>query len=139
MPYPTSLRLDAATRQRLQARAEQEQTAPATVAHRLVDEGLRMAAHSGVMFREGPAGRRPGLSHGPDVAEVVSVIRHLEESGDEAIAEAARWLEVSQPAVRAAADYYVEFTDEIDEEITRRAEAADAARAQWVRRQRLLS
>ncbi len=98
-----------------------------------------MGAHPGVIFRDGPGGRRPALSHGPDVAEVISVIRHLEESGDEAVAEAARWLELSQPAVRAAADYYVEFTDEIDGEITRREESAHAARAQWARRQRLLS
>jgi hypothetical protein len=98
-----------------------------------------MAAYPGVIFRDGPAGRRPALSHGPDVAEVISLIRNLEESGDEAIAEAARWLDVSQPDVRAAVDYYVEFTDEVDGDIARRAEAADAAQAQWARRQRLLS
>jgi hypothetical protein len=41
--------------------------------------------------------------------------------------------------VRAAVDYYVEFTGEVDRDISRRAEAAEAARAQWVRRHWLLS
>jgi hypothetical protein len=139
MPHPTSLRLDVSTRRRLQDRAEQEQVPAATVALRLIDEGLRMAAHPGVVFRAGPAGRRPALGSGPDVAEVVSVIHHLAETGDEAEAEAARWLELPQPAVRSAVNYYVEFTDEIDREIERREEAATAAHQHWTRRQQLLS
>jgi len=139
MTHPTSLRLDVSTRRRLQDRAEQEQVPAATVALRLIDEGLRMAAHPGVVFRAGTAGRRPALGSGPDVAEVVSVIHHLAETGDEAEAEAARWLELPRPAVRSAVNYYVEFTGEIDREIERREEAATAAHQQWTRRQQLLS
>ena len=133
MTHPTSLRLDVSTRRRLQDRAEQEQVPAATVALRLIDEGLRMAAHPGVVFRAGPAGRRPALGSGPDVAEVVSVIHHLAETGDEAEAEAARWLELPQPAVRSAVNYYVEFTDEIDELIAANEAAADEAELRWQR------
>src|SRR6185437_9845048 len=32
---------------------------------RLVDEGIRMAEHPGVVFRDGPTGRRAGLAAGP--------------------------------------------------------------------------
>lgn len=139
MAHPTSLRIDTATRERLRARAEQEKVPAATVALRLLDEGLRMAAHPGVVFRSGPTGRRPALSAGPDIVEVVSVIQHLEQTGEEAEAEAARWLELPLTAVRAAVDYYLEFTDEIDQDIERREKVAAAAREHWVRRQQLLS
>ncbi|MGH8909995.1 MAG: hypothetical protein ACRD0K_26755 [Egibacteraceae bacterium] len=139
MSTPTSLRLDDATKDRLRAQAEREQMSTAALAQRLINEGLRIAAHPGVVFRDGPAGRRPSLIAGPDVAEVASVMRHLDDSGDEAVAETARWLEIPESAVRAAIDYYVEFTDEIDQEITRREQAAEAARQHWERRQQLLA
>ena len=38
-----------------------------SAANWLVDEGLRMAEHPGVVFRDGPTGRRAGLVTGPDV------------------------------------------------------------------------
>ena len=42
-----------------------------SAAARLVDEGLRMEEHPGVLFRDGPAGRRACLIGGPDVWEVI--------------------------------------------------------------------
>jgi len=44
-------------------------------ANMLVDEGLRMMEHPGVIFRTGPTGRRAGLAAGPDVWEVVRAVR----------------------------------------------------------------
>jgi hypothetical protein len=41
----------------------------------LVDEGLRMAEHPGVVFRDGPSGRRAGLAGGPEVWEVIRAIQ----------------------------------------------------------------
>ncbi len=139
MVVPTSLRLDPGTKNRLRAEAEREHMPAATLAQRLIDEGLRMARCPGVVFHDGPGGRRPSLSAGPDIAEVVSLLHHLDNSGEEAITEAAQWLETPQSAVRAAVDYYVEFPDEIDQDIARRHRAAQAAREQWQRRQQLLS
>ena len=44
-------------------------------ANMLVDEGLRMMEHPGVLFRPGPTGRRAGLAAGPDVWEVVRAVK----------------------------------------------------------------
>jgi hypothetical protein len=44
-------------------------------ANMLVDEGLRMMEHPGVIFRTGPTGRRAGLATGPDVWEIVRAVR----------------------------------------------------------------
>lgn len=136
---PTSIRLDAETKSRLSWQAERDDVPPARLAQRLIDEGLKMAAHPGVVFRDGPAGRRPSLIAGPDVAEVVSLIRHIGASGAEVISEAASWLEIPLSSVRAAVDYYAEFTDEVDRDVTRREAHARRAREHDLRRDDLLS
>lgn len=41
-----------------------------SIANRFVDEALRMEGHPGVIFRDGPTGRRAVLIGGPDVREV---------------------------------------------------------------------
>lgn len=44
-------------------------------ANMLVDEGLRMHEHPGVLFRTGPTGRRAGLAMGPDIWEIVRAVK----------------------------------------------------------------
>src|SRR5215204_1814392 len=46
-----------------------------SAANRLVDEGLRMSEHPGVVFRDGPTGRRAGLVAGADVWEIVRAVK----------------------------------------------------------------
>lgn len=138
MSVPTSVRLDADTKSRLTSQAARDNVPPTRLAQRLIDEGLRMAAHPGVVFRDGPAGRRPSLIAGPDVAEVVSVIRHLGASDEEAVVEAARWLEIPTSAVRAAIDYYAEFMNEVDRDLARRDAQTRRAREQVARRNDLM-
>src|SRR5258708_29098608 len=41
----------------------------------LVDEGLRTTEHPGVVFRDGPTGRRAALAGGPDVWEVMRALK----------------------------------------------------------------
>ena len=84
------------------------------LAQRLVDEGLRMAAHPGVVFRSGPAGRRAALVRGPDMWEVVALTRRLSVRSEEAVTEAAAWLGLSEGEVRSALAYYGEFPAEAD-------------------------
>jgi hypothetical protein len=106
MPARLRERLDRATRRGSGETRSQ-------LALRLIDEGLRMEAHPGILFRPGPAGRRPGLVSGPDVWEVARVLREL--PGDErGLARAADLTGLALHQVRAAARYYVEYADEID-------------------------
>src|SRR5207245_9311080 len=60
-------------------------------ANLLVDEGLRTTDHPGVVFRDGPTGRRAALAGGPDVWEVMRAIKSArvaepELSEDEVVA-----------------------------------------------------
>src|SRR5438270_6363766 len=63
---------------------------------RYVAEGLRMDEHPGVVFVEGPAGRRPALRGGPDVWEVIGTLH----DNDGSVRETADVLSIPERAVR---------------------------------------
>lgn len=124
---------------RLKHRAAQGAESISAVGERLIDEGLRMEAHPGVVFRDGPSGRRAGLAAGPDVWEVIGLMRSLTGSVEERAVRVAAQLGLALPQVRAASRYYAEFTDEIDGEIAQNDEMADLELAVWDNERRLLS
>jgi hypothetical protein len=105
------------------------------LAERYIEEGMRMEDHVGVVFRDGPAGRRAGLAGGPDVWEVICAIRSTNLDGDDAIESTADAINVAPRVVRVALGYYAEYPEEIEDRIRRHLEEADAAEAKWRREQ----
>ena len=97
-----------------------------------------MVRHPGFVCRRGPAGRRPGLAGGPDVWEVVRVVRNVETRGDRAIAEAASWLGLSAAQVRIASEYYADYPAEIDAWLAKVDAQAAEAEELFRRRQEML-
>ncbi len=95
---PLSLRLPESTIGRLGDVARRRQTPPRTLAQRYVEEGLRMDEHPLVRFADGPAGRRATLLAGPDVWEVVGIVRDNDGDLDEAVA----YLEIGIARAEAA-------------------------------------
>ena len=124
---------------RLKHRAQQRAESISSVGERLIDEGLRMEAHPGIVFRDGPSGRRAGLAAGPDVWEIVALLRELRGSVDQRTARVAAQLGLAQTQARTASRYYAEFSDEIDAEIEQNEEAAELEFAVWDNERRLLS
>ena len=98
-----------------------------------------MEAHPGIAFRDGPSGQRAGLAAGPDVWEVVGLLRGLSGSVEERVAAAAAQLGLTEAQVRTTSRYYAEFTDEIDAEIAHNDDIADRELAAWENKRRLLS
>jgi len=136
MSTPISVRFPDDLARRLRRRGSGTGEATSGLVVRLVDEGIRMAEHPGVVFRDGPTGRRAGLSAGPDVWEVVVVLRDYAEGGaTEAVRRAAKWLGLTEAQVRTAENYYASFADEIDDRIEMNDAAASATqRAAEVRK-----
>ncbi|HEU0087610.1 MAG TPA: hypothetical protein VFQ77_08165 [Pseudonocardiaceae bacterium] len=87
---------------------------PSGLVQRLVDEGLRMAEHPGVVFKDGPEGRRPELKVGPDIWELVKFLREIDERGEPAIEAASEVFAIPDTAVRAGLASYTSYPDEID-------------------------
>ncbi len=125
--------------QRLKRGAAQQGESISSAGERLIDEGLRMDANPGIVFRDGPAGRRAALDTGPDVWQVVPLLRGLEGSLEERIAETAEQLWLTERQVRSVSRYYAEFTDEIDAMIAENEKIADRELAAWENERKLLT
>jgi hypothetical protein len=113
-------------------------------ANLLVDEGLRMAEHPGIVFRDGPTGRRAGLVAGPDVWELMRAGHAVRASEpqlaeDELLTVAADTAGLPVGLVRVAVRYWASHPDEIDAEISAADEAETVAEAAWRRERDLLT
>lgn len=139
MTTPLSIRFDPDLLERLRRAAARRDTTPSGLAQRLVDEGLRAQEFPGIVFRDGPAGRRAALAAGPDVWEVAAALRDSGLRGDAAIEAVADDLDLSPARVRTALTYYGAHSTEIDAEIADNERAAEAALRSWESQRRLLA
>jgi hypothetical protein len=133
-----SLRIDSETFDELTARSREAGQTRSHLAKTLLEEGLRMQAHPGIVFRPGAAGRRPALADGPDVWMVARILRDVESRGEAALCETAELTGLHPSQVAKVARYYAQYQDEIDEWLRRLDEEADRAEAAWRREQTLL-
>ena len=125
--------------ERLKRDAARRAESISSAGERLIDEGLRMEAHPGIVFRDGPSGRRAGLAAGPDIWEVIGLLRGLRGRVEERVAAAAAQLCLTDAQVRTTSRYYAEFTDEIDAELAHNDDVANREMATWENERRLLS
>lgn len=140
MSTPLSIRFDAQLLERLRRRAQTTPGAtPSGLAQRFVDEGLRMSDHPGVLFKDGASGRRAALAFGPDVWEVVKMLREVDERGEQAVAAAAELMALPQPKVRVAMHYYAAYPEEIDAQIDEADRVSREAEHAWQVERRLLA
>lgn len=135
----TSLRLDDGLRSQLAAVAADEGATVTELVERFVREGLACQAHSGVVFRPGPSGRRAALAGGPDVWEVVAGLRHIRGSEARRIAALAQQLGIHERQVVIALNYAADHADEIQTRIEANDRALDEAERISAGRARLLA
>ena len=103
------------------------------MANRFVDEALRMDEHPGIVFRDGPTGRRAVLVGGPDVREVIRAVKSARAAEPDLDAIDVVTLVESNTGVPArlidvAVHYWSNYPDEIDAWIAE-AEAVEAKRS----------
>jgi len=140
MTTPLSIRFTPSLLARLRRRARTMTGASAAgLAQRLIDEGLRMADHPGVIFKDGPSGRRAALAYGPDVWEVIKFLREIDERGPAAVDAAAEVFAADTSRIATAISYYGDYADEIDVEIAEADEASARAEAAWRVQQQLIA
>ena len=112
---PISIRLPAALRQAVQTLARQRGESGNATLNRLIDEGVRMAKCPGILFTDGPSGRRASIAGtGVDVWEVVRTLRSCQ--GDET-AMRALYPQLSHAQIAAALRYAKTYAGEIAERI----------------------
>ena len=122
-------------RQALEDVAKDRGLNPLSFARTLLDEGLRRERHPGIVFRDGPAGRRAAIEgRRPDVWQVMETLWGSE--GD--IGDAAKYLGLRAEQVQAAVGYYSEFSDEVNSWIKRNREEAERLQERWKKEQAAL-
>lgn len=104
---------------------------------RLLAEAIRLERHPLIRFRSGASGRRRPCLAGNRlyVHQVMSTLR----ASDGDVDEAAEGLGISPQLVQAALDYYVDFSDEVDEDAAVALRTEQEERARWERQQRALA
>lgn len=135
----TSYRLHPAVKDRLERQAAAEGITERALLERLVSEGLDTLHHPGVVYRDGPTGRRAALAVGPDIWEVASALRYTEGGPEERVAALAEQFDLHPRHIRTAVDFAATHRDEIDAEVAVNDEAAEQARELAQRRTDLMA
>lgn len=120
----------AETLARLELRARLTRMPKTALADRYVEEGLAMDTYPGIVFRDGPSGRRPGVTGGPDVWEIIQVF--MDEDRDPAATS--QNLGLRPGLVDAALAYYVDNRESVDQWIEANRTMMDEAVASFERR-----
>src|SRR5438552_227241 len=129
MARPTSFRLPEDLLARLNEEGRASGVSLTALVTTLVDEGLKTRRFPGVVYRDGPTGRRAGLVGGPDIWEVVRDLRHAPGRGMKRVEHLAQEIGLTVERVQLATDFYAEYPDEVDALIE-----ADERAAKRVRR-----
>jgi len=103
-----------------------------------------MEDHPGVIFREGPTGRRAVLIGGPDVREVIRAVKSARAAerdldANEIVSLVSTNAGVPTRLVDIAISYWTAYPDEIDAWINEVESFEEQALLAWQRRQDLLA
>ena len=132
------IRIESDTLRALRERSAQSGEPIVRLAQRYIDEGMRLDRHPGIVFRDGPAGRRAVVVGGPDVWEIVSGARSAPERGQALVAALAERVGVPSEKVRIAIRYYAEYHEEVDRFVDLVEEEAERLEQTLERERRLL-
>ncbi len=142
---PRSIRFDERVSDRLSSYvASHPGWSGSSAANRFVDEALRMEDHPGVIFRDGPTGRRAVLIGGPDVREVIRAVKSARAAepdldSDEIVALVSANTGVPGRLADTAIRYWAAYPDEIDSWIEEVESFEEQALLAWERREDLLA
>ena len=137
MGRPTSFRFSDDLSARLEEEAAAAGLSVSALVTSLLDEGLQTRRFPGIVFRDGPAGRRAGLVSGPDVWEIIRDVAAAPGRGAGRIRAVAAASGLAEAQVRLAVDYYAAFPDVVDERLAAEARAEARWREAADRRERL--
>ena len=94
-------------------------------ANQLLEEAVRMRRCPGIVFTQGPSGRRATVAGtGLDVWEIIAAYQRLGRN-ERRLRRAYDWL--TEPQLRAALAYYAQYPDEVDARLRRKASLSAAS------------
>jgi hypothetical protein len=120
--------MDPEIKARLERQASAEGITERALLERLVVEGLDTLQYPGIIYRDGPTGRRAALAVGPDVWEVVSALRYTGGSDEDRVTALAEQFDLHPRHIRVAIDFAATHRQDINAQVTANDAAAEQAR-----------
>lgn len=139
MARPTSFRLPEDLLAELDREAATSGTSVTSLVATLLNEGINTRRFPGVIYRDGPTGRRAGLVAGPDIWEIVRTVTAAKGRGSKRLQAIADETGLPPSQIRLAVDFYAAHPDEIDARIAADEREAERIRVLIDRREELLS
>jgi hypothetical protein len=139
MARPTSFRLPEDLLEQLDREAVTSGTSVTTLVSTLLNEGINTRRFPGIIYRDGPTGRRAGLVGGPDIWEIVRAVTTATGRGEKRLQAVADATGLPTSQIRLAVDFYAAHPDEIDQRIVADERDAERIRELIKRREQLLS
>ena len=139
MPRPTSFRLPEDLLVRIEKQAAASRTSMTALVTSILDEGLKMRQFPGIVYKDGPMGRRAALACGADIWEIVRDFKREPGTWDKRIANVAYYANQRPERIHLALDFYAAFPEEVDAMIAADAEAQVRVQEQIDRLERLLA
>lgn len=113
-----SLRLEKEAQQAVEAFAREGRRPQSVVLRELLEEAIRLRRSPGILFLDGPTGRRPVIAGtGLEVWEIIATYQQECAEDFAELQKTYDWLTPTQ--LRSALAYYSLYPQEIDEEIRR--------------------
>jgi hypothetical protein len=139
MTRPTSFRLPEELLEHLDDGASSTGTSATALVVSILDIGLKTRRYPGIVYRDGPTGRRAALVSGPDVWAIIRALKQTPGKDERRVRALADELALTPAQVRLAIDFYGSDPGEVDDRIAADDLAAEQLRNRIDRRERLLS
>ena len=101
--------------ERLSAESEASGLQPRELAASLLEEGLKTREFPGVVYKDGPAGRRASLAAGPDVWQVIRALEEVPADGSDPVETVSIEADLHPRQISLAKRFYGAYPDEIRE------------------------
>lgn len=80
----------------------------------LIDEGLKLRRFPGIVYKDGPSGRRASLADGPDVWQVIRALREVPEDGSDPVETVSIEADLHPRQIGLAVQFCDAYPDEIE-------------------------
>ncbi|WP_423916732.1 hypothetical protein [Candidatus Poriferisodalis sp.] len=117
MAAAVSLPISGELAERLRAEGQASGQPPPVLAASLLDEGLKTRQFPGIVYIDGPSGRRASLAGGPDIWQVIKALRGVPMDQYDPIETVCTESDLHERQVNLAIRFYETYPDEIEAKV----------------------
>lgn len=103
--------------ERLRAEGEACEQPPPVLAASLIDEGLKTRQFPGIVYMDGPSGRRASLADGPDVWQIIRALQEVPADQHDPVETICIESDLHERQIRLAVSFYEAYPAEIEAKI----------------------